>query len=130
MLDFATLTGACVYALTERMSGVFTQPTGAGTTLRGGGRAQRRAGVALSRSTRTSTADLESKIADIVQCALDGKGDHILAARFLQRFVPEDMPWAHVDLSSATRSGGLGARADRDHGLRRALRAELLLTQA
>ena len=53
-------------------------------------------------------SDLESKVADIVQCAVDGKGDHILAARFLSRFVPENVAWAHVDLSSATRSGGLG----------------------
>jgi len=52
-------------------------------------------------------ADLESKVADIQQCALDGKGDHILATRFLSRFVPEDCAWVHVDLSSATRSGGL-----------------------
>jgi leucyl aminopeptidase len=53
-------------------------------------------------------SDLESKVADIVQCAVEGKGDHILAARFLNRFVPEDIPWVHVDLSSSTRSGGLG----------------------
>jgi leucyl aminopeptidase len=31
-----------------------------------------------------------------------------LAARFLNRFVPQEIPWVHVDLSSATRSGGLG----------------------
>ena len=40
-------------------------------------------------------------------CSLDGKGDHILATRFLSRFVPEDIAWAHVDLASATRTGGL-----------------------
>ena len=28
--------------------------------------------------------DIESSVADVVQCAVDGKGDHILAARFLQ----------------------------------------------
>ena len=39
---------------------------------------------------------------------MDSKGDHILAARFLSRFVPEEIPWAHVDLASSTRSGGLG----------------------
>ena len=39
--------------------------------------------------------------------ALDGKGDHILAARFLKRFVGDGNPWVHVDLSSATRHGGL-----------------------
>ncbi|MBV8973827.1 MAG: hypothetical protein JOY74_01790, partial [Sinobacteraceae bacterium] len=52
-------------------------------------------------------AELESKVADVVQCAPDGKGDHILATRFLARFVPAGIPWAHIDLSSATRSGGL-----------------------
>jgi leucyl aminopeptidase len=52
--------------------------------------------------------DIESQMADVAQCAVEGKGDHILAARFLGRFVPRDQAWAHVDLSSATRRGGLG----------------------
>ena len=52
-------------------------------------------------------ADLESGNADIMQCLADGKGDHIYAARFLNRFVPSAIPWAHVDLASAQRSGGL-----------------------
>lgn len=43
-----------------------------------------------------------------MQCTPDNKGDHIYAARFLRRFVPENVPWAHIDLSSAVRSGGLG----------------------
>jgi len=40
-------------------------------------------------------------VADIMQCSVDGKGDHILATRFLSRFVPDDIAWAHVDLSAA-----------------------------
>ena len=28
--------------------------------------------------------------------------DHILAARFLQRFVKDGIPWIHIDLSSGT----------------------------
>ena len=52
--------------------------------------------------------DLESSVADVMQCAVDGKGDHILAARFLNRFVPKDIAWLHLDLSRpASRSGGL-----------------------
>ena len=51
--------------------------------------------------------DIESQVADVAQCSLEGKGDHILATRFLQRFVPQGLPWAHVDLSSSTRRGGL-----------------------
>ena len=42
-----------------------------------------------------------------MQCTMDNKGDHILAARFLNRFVPDNVPWVHIDLSSATRTGGL-----------------------
>jgi leucyl aminopeptidase len=45
---------------------------------------------------------------DILQCAIEGKGDHILAARFLNRFVPTEQPWVHVDLAAAERKGGLG----------------------
>ena len=53
--------------------------------------------------------DLRSQIADIKQCTLEGGPDHIHAARFLGRFVENDTPWLHVDLSSSNRKGGLGA---------------------
>jgi leucyl aminopeptidase len=51
--------------------------------------------------------EIESKVADVLQCPVDGKGDHIYASRFLQRFVGKGIPWLHVDLASATRHGGL-----------------------
>jgi leucyl aminopeptidase len=107
MLDFATLTGAAVYALTERMSSVFTNRPALVEPLMEAGRASGER-VWNFPFDADYDSDLESKIADIVQCAVDGKGDHILAARFLSRFVPEDIAWAHVDLASSTRSGGLG----------------------
>ena len=44
----------------------------------------------------------------MAQCASGGEADQILAARFLQRFVPEGTPWIHVDLASALRKDGLG----------------------
>jgi leucyl aminopeptidase len=53
---------------------------------------------------------LDSKVADVKQCTLDGEADHILAARFLQRFTGK-RPWLHVDLSASSCSGGLGATA-------------------
>jgi leucyl aminopeptidase len=43
-----------------------------------------------------------------LQCAADGKGDHILAARFLSRFVPKEIAWLHLDLAAGSRHGGLG----------------------
>jgi leucyl aminopeptidase len=107
MIDFATLTGAAVYALTERMSGVFTNRPALAERLVAAGRASGER-VWNFPFDADYDSDLESKVADIVQCAVEGKGDHILAARFLSRFVPEEIPWVHVDLSSATRTGGLG----------------------
>jgi leucyl aminopeptidase len=106
MLDFATLTGACVYALTERMSGVFSNRPALAAALCEAGAAS---GERLWNFPFDADydAELESKVADIVQCALEGKGDHILATRFLARFVPAEIPWAHIDLSAATRAGGL-----------------------
>ena len=107
MIDFATLTGAAVYALTERMSGVFTNRPALVERLVEAGRASGER-VWNFPFDADYDSDLESKVADIVQCAVEGKGDHILAARFLNRFVPQDIPWVHVDLSSSTRTGGLG----------------------
>jgi len=95
-----------VYALTERMSGVFSNRPALATQLVEAGRSSGER-VWHFPSEADYDAELESRVADIVQCALEGKGDHILATRFLTRFVPADIPWAHVDLSSATRSGGL-----------------------
>jgi leucyl aminopeptidase len=51
---------------------------------------------------------LESPVADVKQCTLDGGADHILAARLLKRFT-EERPWIHMDLSASSAKGGLGA---------------------
>jgi leucyl aminopeptidase len=107
MIDFATLTGAAVYALTERMSGVFTNRSELVEQLVAAGRASGER-VWNFPFDADYDSDLESKVADVVQCAVEGKGDHILAARFLSRFVPQEIPWVHMDLSAATRTGGLG----------------------
>jgi len=106
MMDFATLTGAAVYSLTERMSGVLTNRPNLAAKLVEAGRTSGERVWNFPFDADYDT-DLESKVADVLQCSVDGKGDHILATRFLSRFVPEDIPWAHVDLSSATRTGGL-----------------------
>ncbi len=106
VLDFATLTGACVTALTERFSGVFTNRPQWHATLEKAGRESGER-VWPFPMEEDFDADLDSSIADILQCAVDGKGDHVLAARFLNRFVPADVPWIHMDLAASNRSGGL-----------------------
>lgn len=106
LIDFATLTGACVAALTERMSGAFSNRSHLRDVIETAGRTsgERMWGFPMDMDFDT---DLESPIADIMQCTLDNKGDHILAARFLNHFVPDTVPWVHIDLSSASRAGGL-----------------------
>ncbi len=106
MIDFATLTGACVAALTERMSGAFSNRSNLRDAIEAAGRdsGERVWGFPMDEDF---DSDLDSPIADIMQCTMDSKGDHILAARFLQHFVPDSVPWVHIDLSSASKTSGL-----------------------
>jgi leucyl aminopeptidase len=106
VLDFATLTGACVNALTERYSGVFTNRDDWHAALREAGRSSGER-VWPFPMDADFDAEIESKIADVLQCTLENKGDHILAARFLCRFVPAATPRVHNDLSASERKGGL-----------------------
>jgi leucyl aminopeptidase len=106
IIDYATLTGACVHALTERYSGAFTNRPDSRAAIEAAGSVSGER-VWCFPMDADFDSDLDSGVADIMQCAVDGKGDHILAARFLSRFVPKDIAWLHVDLSAGTRSGGL-----------------------
>ena len=105
-MDYATLTGACVVALGERMSGIFVQPPALAATAVAAGEASGERVWSFPLDADYD-GELESRIADVMQCTPDSKADHILAARFLSRFVPETAAWIHMDLSAAVRSGGL-----------------------
>jgi leucyl aminopeptidase len=106
IIDYATLTGACVNALTERYSGAFSNRPHARTLIESAGSSSGERVWCFPMDSDYDT-DLESSVADVLQCAADGKGDHILAARFLSRFVPNDIAWLHLDLAAGTRHGGL-----------------------
>jgi leucyl aminopeptidase len=107
IVDFATLTGACVSAVSERYCGAFTNRPGLDKTI-----------VAAGRTSGERTwpfpmdddfcEDLESELADLLQCSPDARGDHILAAKFLQRFVDDKIPWIHLDLAGSERTRPLG----------------------
>jgi leucyl aminopeptidase len=73
--------------------------------------------------------ELESPLADIMQCTPENKGDHILAARFLNRFVPASVPWLHVDLAAGQRTGGLAHITTDITGFGVRFAIELLLEQ-
>ena len=129
MLDFATLTGTCVSALTTRFSGVFSNRSALHETLVKAGYAS---GERVWPFPMNADFDeeLRSETADIMQCSVAGGGDHILAARFLSKFVPEDCPWVHVDLSAGNRKGGLAHVPTEITGFGVGFALNLLLSQA
>jgi leucyl aminopeptidase len=115
IIDFATLTGSMAMALGARYSGVF----GTSDEL-----TQRAVSVGKQTGERMCAfpqdedyeSALDSRVADIKQCTLDGEADHILATRFLRRFVEHEAPWVHVDLSACRCEGGLGIVAHEVNG--------------
>lgn len=124
MIDFATLTGSMHVALGSRYSGIFaTADDLAQQALQAG----RVSGERLCTFPMDDDYDsaLDSAVADVRQCTLDGEADHILAARLLQRFTAKT-PWIHMDLSAHGCKGGLGAVATDCTGFGVAWGAEFL----
>jgi len=106
IIDYATLTGACVSAVTARYSGVFTNKPDLHPVLKKSGRESGER-VWPFPIGKEFLEELKSETADLKQCSPGGGGDHILAASFLQEFVDKKISWVHVDLSACTRKGGL-----------------------
>ena len=107
IVDYATLTGSCINAITTRYCGVFTnRPDWHPRLKRTGQRSGER--VWPFPIGKEFLEDLKSSVADLQQCAIKGTGDHILAGSFLAEFVEDDVPWIHVDLSAGNHKGGLG----------------------
>jgi leucyl aminopeptidase len=125
VIDYATLTGACVRALTESYSGIFCNHEALNAVVHS-------AGVASGERVWPFPMDadydelIKSEIADVKQCAASGSGDHILAARFLSRFVPDSVPWVHVDLSAGHHDNGLAHIPTKITGFGVGLTLELL----
>lgn len=127
IIDFATLTGSMITALGDRMSGVISnRPELACKAISAGSKAGER--IVAFPYDDDFDSDLDSDIADIKQCTLEGGGDHIHAARFLGKFIENDTPWLHTDLSSANRKGGLGALQSDTNGFGVGFGIEMLKT--
>ncbi len=107
IMDYATLTGSCINAITSRYCGVFTnRPEWHPRLKRTGQQSGER--VWPFPVGKEFLEDLKSNVADLQQCSVKGTGDHILAGSFLGEFVEDDVPWIHMDLSAGNHKGGLG----------------------
>jgi leucyl aminopeptidase len=107
IIDYATLTGSVIRAISTRYSGVFTnRPDWHPNLKRTGQQCGER--VWPFPIGKEFLDDLKSEVADIKQCSANAPADHILAASFLAEFIEHDTPWVHVDLAASNHDGGLG----------------------
>ena len=107
IVDFATLTGSMHVALGDRYSGIFATSRELATQALDAANASGER-ICVFPMDEDYDEALESPVADVKQCTLEGGADHILAARLLKRFTA-DRPWIHMDLSGSSCKGGLGA---------------------
>jgi len=97
VIDLATLTGAILIALGAEHAGLFSNDDGLSKHLSDAGKA---VGEPVWRLPLGPAYDklLKSKIADMKNIGGQYAGS-ITAAQFLQRFVQEKTPWAHLDIA-------------------------------
>jgi leucyl aminopeptidase len=120
IIDLATLTGAVEIALGFERAGLFSTDDKLAGQLFAAGEAE---DEKLWRLPLTDAYDdaIKSDIADLRNCTWERGPDHIHAARFLQHFVPKDIPWAHLDIagmSEADEDGPLAAEGPTGFGVR------------
>jgi len=120
IIDLATLTGAVEIALGFERAGLFCTDDALAERLFAAGEEE---DEKLWRLPLTDLYDdaIKSDIADLRNCTWERGPDHIHAARFLQHFVPETVPWAHLDIagmSEADEDGPLAAEGPTGFGVR------------
>jgi leucyl aminopeptidase len=98
ILDAATLTGACAVALGEDIAGVYGTDERLTEKVLSAGEA---AGEYLWRLPlhKPYAKGLKATIADCQNIAKSRYGGSITAALFLQKFVPDGVPWIHLDIA-------------------------------
>ncbi len=97
MVDLATLTGAMVIALGHEFAGIFSNNDELASQLMAAGK---ETGDHLWRQPLGEAYDrlIDSPIADMKNVG-PREGGSITAAQFLQRYVENDTPWAHLDIA-------------------------------
>ncbi|WP_456390456.1 leucyl aminopeptidase [Profundibacter sp.] len=97
MINLATLTGAVIIGLGHDNAGVFSNDNALCNAFM---KAAKTEGEGAWRLPLDDAYDklIESRIADMKNTGGRAAGS-ITAAKFLQRFVPDEMPWVHLDIA-------------------------------
>ncbi len=99
LLDFATLTGAARIALGPELPALYSNDDNLAADWLAAG-AQLRDPLWRMPLWQPYWCYLTSGIADIANSGASKMAGSINAALYLQRFVPKDLPWAHLDVYS------------------------------
>lgn len=111
IVDLATLTGAMIVSLGNEYAGIFSNDDELSGQLVAAGEAS---GDKLWRFPLSSAYDklIDSPIADMKNVG-PRFGGSITAAQFLQRFVEDGTPWAHLDIAGMVWADKPGATWDK-----------------
>lgn len=100
MVDLATLTGAIVVSLGHHNAGLFSNDDDLAKALMSAASTESE-GLWRMPLGPLYADQLKSRIADTKNSATH-QGGAVTAAEFLQRFVKEGTPWAHIDIAGVT----------------------------
>ena len=100
VVDLATLTGAVIVALGHEHAGLFSNDDALSARLTAAGK---EVGEPVWRLPLGKAYDkaIDSDAADMKNIG-NRAGGSITAAQFLQRFIKDDTPWAHLDIAGVT----------------------------
>lgn len=98
MIDVATLTGACMVALGEEIAGIFSNNRQLAEALKSVASASGEKIWELPLAKEYKEL-LKSTVADIKNISGKRYGGATNGALFLQEFVPDIIPWAHLDIA-------------------------------
>ena len=101
VIDFATLTGAIMVALGQHYAGLFCNDDTLANTLYLSGQDTNEK-VWRMPLHNDFDKELNSPFVDIKNIGAGRYGGSITAAQFLQRFVPKNVKWAHLDIAGTT----------------------------
>ena len=100
IIDIATLKGACAVALGSSTAGLFTNNDALGDALLASSSKTGERFWKLPMDDPNLRKQVKSDFADLVNSA--GRyGGAITAAMFLEEFVDENIPWAHLDIAAS-----------------------------
>lgn len=100
VIDLATLTGAVIIALGHDNAGVFANDDALADGILSAARAEGEGAWRLPLGPSYDSL-IKSRLADMKNTGGRAAGS-ITAAQFLQRFIKQDQPWAHIDIAGVT----------------------------